>query len=1020
VPSGQQLRRRRMGAGLGVLAAMVVLTVAAPAHASGIQLSPLPTQPPTPPALPPPGPPQSGPGTESSAPPAGCSFAPLGPQEVRTVDDHPQLDPSTATWWNPPSWVIDPANPCHMYMLATEQGSQQYVWGYPQVYPYTVMRGDAQSHGTTWSQAYVATPQTEDDVANPATGTAQLFLSPQSASLAVGAPGSIWLADTPRDPLNETRLFTSAAGQHWHESDAGLLVQDPSGQQGMLLFAPSNPQQGYLVREGTDPSASPNLAVTGDGGLTWQPRAVPAYGGSNPAVAVDPSDPERLFVASTGDLSTVTIWESDDAGLTWSAHLTSVPLPSPPSPRKLLVAHPRGGLVLYLQNSHSWFESRDTGATWTALPVPAVGGCGFGCFADLAVDPADPDVAVWIGTTCSTVAADLTCRVPSVSIAATHDDFGGGPLRTLTITTPADSPFAGGALRVDAAGDFFLLADTARQSSGRDRILAFRVTALTGATVSLATPPPPPPPTTTPPRTPSGSSFPAESPIAVCPTSAGNGGSVAFDGHYVDYSEDSAAPGIIFRITPSCVPAPPLRLNPASFPGGKVPPVYSLTYDSRFQLPSGRTGAILAGGGCLYDSRVDRTDLPIYAVDPVSGDSTIAAVIHPRVACTAVFGYPASVFSYDVFRDQVLVPSLIDGVYEWLNLRDGTSTPDNCLGTVYPRNSAAVEGSGQGVAAAVVGGDGVLYVEDEDDQTLYRLDEHPCRIVSGITHPFAGENADEDEQVACDSLSFSRPVIWSRNDVSNGLEAYPAPDAYCPFPTHLTYSQPAVVQAGAAVDLCFSLTGNTNGQTKPLAGMSVAVQLGSRAVGASPTSPSGLACVWTTAPPRGGVFAVHGTFGGTHAYLPSGADGVLVVAPPPVPLPPATVAGLGLIVNNAPPDQPNPQDQINPQIGPAGQPEAQAQAQAQAEAQAQAQSQSQAHTVAQAQPGLMVQRQQRTQVASQQQGVEQQVSYRAVRLRQSRVAPLSAFAVGVLMLGLGLTARRPAVARARYRRDRRR
>jgi hypothetical protein len=72
--------------------------------------------------------------------------------------------------------------------------------------------------------------------------------------------------------------------------------------------------------------------------------------------------------------------------------------------------------------------------------------------------------------------------------------------------------------------------------------------------------------------------------------------------------------------------------------------------------------------------------------------------------------------------------------------------------------------------------------------------------------------------------------------------------------------------------------------------------------------------------------------------------------------------------------------------------------------------------MAQVQPGMMVQRQHRTQIATQQQGTAMNTVHEASALRHARPAPVAAMAAGVMMLGLGFAALRPRRATARVRR----
>jgi hypothetical protein len=183
------------------------------------------------------------------------------------------------------------------------------------------------------------------------------------------------------------------------------------------------------------------------------------------------------------------------------------------------------------------------------------------------------------------------------------------------------------------------------------------------------------------------------------------------------------------------------------------------------------------------------------------------------------------------------------------------------------------------------------------------------------------------------------------------------------------------------------------------------------------TDQSGRACLPTTAPFTAGLVTVQGNFAGTNAYLPSSAEGALLVLPVGnspqfgTPLPPPTVGGL-------PAPQPGTEPQLN--NAPGTEPVGSVSTQIEAQVQAQSQSQSQAQSVAQVQPGMMVQRQKRTQVAIQEQRTGVNTAYQAGALPQTRPTPVAAIAIGVMMLGLGVARRRPGWALARSPRRRRR
>jgi hypothetical protein len=428
-----------------------------------------------------------------------------------------------------------------------------------------------------------------------------------------------------------------------------------------------------------------------------------------------------------------------------------------------------------------------------------------------------------------------------------------------------------------------------------------------------------------------------------------------------------------------------------------------------------------------FDPRVPATDAPIYAIDPVTAAATLVTSVDvtpsgycarqlagpPVVGAGIDNGHPSagyascsdsSFFSFDVFRGGLWTmgrDSSSEDVAPGFLTLDGAWRRLSCL------DSAPI--------AAVAGGDGYLYIQSEDDVTVYRINSSDCSVVGGFSHPFNGENASETEQIACDPLSFGVPTIWVRNSTAGEIAAYPAPEAVCPFPTKLAYVPATVAKPGAPVDLCFTLSGNLDGRWDKLPGQPVTVMVSGSSVGQAVTNQSGQACVATTAPFSGGAVRVQGKFAGTNAWLPSSADGSFLV---PATNPVYTTIGFGLLPPPSLGGLPAPQPGTAPQpnSAPGSEPAGSASVQTEAQAQAQSQSQAQAQSVAQVQPGVMVQRQKRTQVATQEQSVGAQTAYQSSALRRTKSSPVVAVAMGLMMLGLGLVARRPRWALARRHR----
>ena len=892
-------------------------------------------------------------------------------------------------WWNAQSFTVDPHRPCRYYDLASARQAPPNDPG--NASPQQVYRGAGSQTGVTWQRAFIAPPSN---------------INANGAALDVSASGSPWLATDPN------RMFSSMdAGSTWIERDSGRVVPDPALGQSFttLMLAPSDASTGYVLQGAAGGSdQAPLLSVTRDGGDSWKLETVPPglSGSGRIPVGIDPLDALHLFL-TTYSASLSTLWESHDAGSTW----TPASLPSIGPIDQLVVGHARGQVAtLYASSAGTWFTSGDGGASWVALPLPTTNeSTGF---TRLAVDATEPGTAVWANGQFDAKAGGIS----RVNIVGTTDGFQPNGLNRYTLNTSAGASFVGwdSSLQADMSGDFFLglhtfvpVPSAPYYAANSGQVIAFRPSALAGASQTIpAAPAPPSQP---------GINLPGEGPpiqpTSTCTNSAGNGGSLAFDGRYLDYTDDAASPGVIFRMDTACRSVQALAVTFPGLPTGTPPPpLFSLTWDPLFRwLPSGRQGALLASGPEGADPSVPSTYSPIYAIDPVLGVAQLVTSTDLETGgCTAnnvINGVCAdsSFFSFDVFRS---------GLWSWgepqgngpqagfLTL-DGVFH-DTCI-THWDDDGAALN-----VAAGVVGGDGILYIASEDDTTIYRMDAQNCDILGGFSHMNIGENQAEDEQIACDPLTFATPVIWIRNSTGSTVAAYPAPEASCPFPTKLEYHASPAASPGSPIRLCFTLTANLAGQWGPLADQSIAVAVGGKNIGATtPTDPSGNACLETTAPAKSGPAVIEGAFHGTHAYLPSVVDGTLLVFA--IVTPSGQNSG-GLALPPAVAQPPAPQ----PGEVPAGQgvPEVQAQLQTQAEAQAQSQSQAQTQSVTQLQPGLMTQERRRTQVATEGLRNNDQAAYQAVAMR-TPPAPAFAVVAGLTLLGVGVLARRPRVAWAR-------
>lgn len=1034
-------------------------------------------------------------------PTPACSMPALQPTEMRTVAD---LVRSPYWWWGG-AVAVDPTNPCHLFAGADATSCfGQSDCGYPQA----VFRGDTTNPRAPWPAVFSTPLPPESAFAVPAFGT-PIVWPPSQPLPVVDRSGSVWLTVGSDQLGGLARVYRSQdAGQHWEQRDNGFAVQVPDVSWAQTFPAPSDAQTLYVLTGGHYAESSAVLHATHDAGATWVTESLPATTVSAPyqvtaRFTIDPGDAMSVFYIPP---DTNTLWTSSNGGLTWTPTASTVPLPPGPTPlngsyptEQAIATHPPGrGVQLYVHTGGQWFHSADVGRTWQPLPLPSDRGfpslAAFGydsngdgecyrpCFEDLhgvplsflVADPTNPDVMVW-----AMGGSDEKTRY--LDLVMTDNGFSQPPLRVLRIATPADSLGMGvDGLQTDSRGDFFLTVDRrlidqgGRTSAGShdawaytaSTVVAFRPSMFYGSNSGVVggtaptpigfgteeyIPPPPRPPgyQTVPPG-------PTETSAASCAVPAGAAGNIAFDGRYVDYSQDEASPGSIFRIDAAgCTTVPPLVLRTQDFPSGMLPSFHSLSFDSRYLWQDGRMGAILGAATPGSDPRVATTSVPIYAIDPVTavavlltsvstytppssryctpGQQSVSAIIALQGGCSAgtrCFNPAASTsssvvattsfacldtsfFSYDVYGGGIwslgTPPGGGNGVNDphqgYLDV-DGTFH-DSCVSEL-----------GDNFGAAVAGGDGYLYLLAEDDATVVKMATSDCRYVSSLTLAAnAGENSNEEEQMACDPLSFSVPVLWVRNSVTGSADSYPIPDAYCPFPTRLTMiSGPTSARPGNHVTFCYSLAAALDGSWQQLANQPISVNVGVNHLGDGITDAAGKACVTSVGLFDPGSFPVTASFAGTQAYLPSQAQSNLSLPTSPVGL---VVAGLALPPVGGSLGGPLSSAQTGLQSASSASAQSASQAESLTQIQTQAQSQAQASTATQLQAGMSVQRQRRTQVATQAAAVTEQNSYKAVALQRAQSNPLVAVAAGVLMFMLGILVRRPQVARAR-RQERRR
>jgi photosystem II stability/assembly factor-like uncharacterized protein len=193
-------------------------------------------------------------------------------------------------------------------------------------------------------------------------------------------------------------------GETWERSE-GIGLPEESGLKWEKSWhvEPGHADEAETLFLGGTPGA---LFRTDDGGETWEPvqslvehstrdQWNPGAGGlCCHSIQVDPSDPQRLYIA----ISAAGAFRSDDGGETWEPKNSGVAadfFPDNPFPEvgqcvhKLLL-HPARPERLWQQNHCGVYRSDDRGENWERLEGNGLpSGFGF----PIALDPHDPDAA---------------------------------------------------------------------------------------------------------------------------------------------------------------------------------------------------------------------------------------------------------------------------------------------------------------------------------------------------------------------------------------------------------------------------------------------------------------------------------------------------------------------------------------------------------------------------------------------------------------------------------------------------
>jgi hypothetical protein len=190
-----------------------------------------------------------------------------------------------------------------------------------------------------------------------------------------------------------------------------------------------------------------------------------------------------------------------------------------------------------------------------------------------------------------------------------------------------------------------------------------------------------------------------------------------------------------------------------------------------------------------------------------------------------------------------------------------------------------------GASGLTFTGDGGVYVELEDDQTVYRLDSN-CRLVQAYLHRLVSEAAGEDDELACDGQSFALPAVWLRDAAAGIVTAYLTPGGFCPLPSTMTVTAPSHSPLGKLTSVCAQLRTLSGA---PAVAKPVALDVDGAIVGFGPTDTAGEFCA-PYRPATPGLKTVDAQFFGsrtTPQLLGAAAQATIAVPGIPVAPPPA-------------------------------------------------------------------------------------------------------------------------------------
>ena len=177
---------------------------------------------------------------------------------------------------------------------------------------------------------------------------------------------------------------TANRGRSWVRVGGAVLGPVPS-----VAYQPAQRRFYAAVAKG--------IAISGDGSLLWIPVGLP-----DPDVLALAAGPQAVYAGTLGAFRLGGVFRSQDGGFTWSFRsrgLSTLPVAGlavdPVDPERLYVSVPRLGI----------FRSADRGASWTRLPIPSAAVDEVSMISRILLDPVRPST-IYVNLGCSILRSD--------------------------------------------------------------------------------------------------------------------------------------------------------------------------------------------------------------------------------------------------------------------------------------------------------------------------------------------------------------------------------------------------------------------------------------------------------------------------------------------------------------------------------------------------------------------------------------------------------------------------------------